>query len=86
MPSPLRVRTTRGFLKAPALTHFWRNLQIERGEISDAEWEFLVRGPALQDEQNTPHNPCSSWLSDAAWLRLQVRPAGHAMPAPLCRR
>ena len=60
---------------------------IERGEVSTAEWEFLVRGPSLanEDQASTP-NPCSSWLPETTWanvLRLSSLRPFASLPASI---
>lgn len=49
------------------------NISQEAGAVTPQEWEFLVRGMAVQVDGDTQTesppklNPCSSWLNDTTW-------------------
>jgi dynein heavy chain len=45
---------------------------IQRGEVTDQEWDFLVRGIAQAENVSAVPlpNPCSSWLPDSTWTAL----------------
>jgi dynein heavy chain len=45
---------------------------IESGSISAREWDFFVRGPSLNASADMVANPCSSWIADNVWHRLDM--------------
>jgi len=37
------------------------------GKINMDEYNFFLRGGVVLDREEQMDNPCSTWLSDAAW-------------------
>lgn len=46
---------------------------IQRGEVTDQEWDFMVRGIVQSEGASAAPpapNPCTSWLADSTWTAL----------------